>query len=370
MYRSGDWARWRLDGELDFLGRKDGQIQIRGCRVELGEVEAILFAHGSVRQVCCVPRLNDEMPVGVVAHIVPQSPGTDPSEALKIHLNARLPDYMVPSEFVIHVRLPLRPQGKADRPAMMAMKWVKTDQSAVIESGEGLEKALAVLWQSILPLAKNSPPEATFAYLGGDSLLAIRLMLGVEEIIRQRLELSLFLLQPTFAGLCEAARARLARTGFEPVLVINKRGKRPPLFCLYGNNGDIDVYFNLADALGTDQPVIGIRSPALADLSRLPQSMEEAAAEVVSWIRKIQPQGVPALVGYSWAGQLAFEVARQLFQAEGISCFTALIGSEAPTPQSNLIPVPNILPSIFFPGPRGWQPTVKTAGGVWRAGKA
>jgi thioesterase domain-containing protein len=172
--------------------------------------------------------------------------------------------------------------------------------------------------------------------LGGDSLLAIRLMLGVEEITNQQLEVSTFLINPTFAGLCEAVKARMARTEFEPVLAIRKQGTRPPLFCLYGHTGDIEVYFNLAAAIGDDQPVIGIRSPALENLSRLPQSMEAAAAEVIRLIRKIQPHGAPALVGYSWAGLLAFEVARQLAKSEGIQCYTALIGTTAPMRPTNL----------------------------------
>lgn len=122
----------------------------------------------------------------------------------------------------------------------------------------------------------------------------------------------------------------MARGNFNPVLVMRKQGTRPPLFCLYGFNGDVDTYFSLAKAAGDDQPVIGIRSPALSDLSRLPRSIEEAAAEVMGWIRNFQPQGVPALVGYSWAGLLAFEVARQFQETEGISCFTALVGTNAP----------------------------------------
>jgi thioesterase domain-containing protein len=162
-------------------------------------------------------------------------------------------------------------------------------------------------------------------------------MLGVEEITGQRIEASAFLIKPTFAGLCEAVRNRMARTEFEPVLALRKQGARPPLFCLYGYDGDIDDYFNLAEALGNDQPVFGIRSPALNDLSRLPQSMEAAAAEVLHYIRKIQPQGVPSVVGYSWAGLLAFEVARQLSNSERIQCYTALIGTPTPIQPTNFV---------------------------------
>jgi len=338
MYRTGDWARWLPDGELDFIGRKDGQIQIRGRRVELGEIEATLFAHDAVRQVCCVPWMDEGMPSGVIAHVVPKNPGNELKEKLRTYLCERLPDYMVPSDFVMHKSLPLTPQGKLDRAALTRLPVTAIQESPQISTSEdGLEKALAQLWHTLLPAAKGSPADATFAVLGGDSLLAIKLVLGVEEITGLRLEVSTFLINPTFAGLCETVRNRLARNEFEPVLVLRKHGARPPIFCLYGHTGDIDVYFNLAEALGDDQPVFGIRSPALENLSRLPQSMEEAAAEVLRCIRKIQPQGIPSLVGHSWAGLLAFEVARQLSENEGVHCFTALIGTTAPMRSTNFV---------------------------------
>ena len=337
MYRTGDWVRWLADGELDFLGRRDGQIQIRGRRVELGEIEAVVFAHGLVRQVCCVPWLDEGMPSGVIAHVVPEKNSAGLADELRTYLSARLPDYMVPAEFVLHEILPLTPQGKLDRAALTKLPAAESVSPQIATDADGLTKALAQLWHSLLPAAQDSPAAATFATLGGDSLLAIKLMLGVEEIIGQRLEVSTFLVQPTFAGLCAAVNNRLARNEFEPVLALRKSGTRPPLFCLYGYDGDIDDYFNLAEALGDDQPVFGIRSPALADLSRLPQSMEAAATEVVHWIRTVQPHGAPALVGYSWSGLLAFEVARQLADTEGIRCYTALIGTPAPMRPANFI---------------------------------
>lgn len=330
MYRTGDWVRWLPDGELEFLGRKDGQIQIRGRRVELGEIEANLFAHAAVRQVCCVPLFDDGMPAGVIAHIVPEIHGENISDQLRAYLQAHLPDYMVPAEFILHESLPLTPQGKLDRGALTNLKSARKAASPSLSSGDELTKSLAQLWHSLLPAAGQAPDNATFQILGGDSLLTIRLMLGVEKITGQKLEPSTFLVEPTFAGLCRAVRARRLRTDFEAVVTIRKTGTRPPLFFLYNITGDVEAYFDLAKALGEDQPVIGIRSPALEDLSRLPTSIEAAAAEVIRCIRKVQPHGAPMLAGYSWAGMLAFEVARQLEQTEGIQCFTALIGPDTP----------------------------------------
>jgi amino acid adenylation domain-containing protein len=337
VYRTGDWVRWLPEGELDFLGRKDDQIQIRGRRVELGEIEATLYSNALVQQVCCVPLLDEGMPSGTVAHIVLRKPGADPSDELRSYLRARVPDYMVPSEFVIHERLPLTSHGKFDRKKLMDLRVLETEQPQNIRAEDGLEEALARLWHSLLPIAKSSQRDTTFAALGGDSLLSVKLMLGVEEIIGQRIELSTFLLEPTLGGLCRVVRRRLNESTFQPVLALRKKGARLPLFCLYTLSGDVDLYFDLVEALGNDQPVFGIRSPALADLARLPDSIENAAAETLRWIRQIQPDGPPALIGYSWAGLLAFEMARQLAHAEGASCFTALIGTCAPTLPTTLV---------------------------------
>ncbi len=330
MYRTGDWVRWLPEGELDFLGRKDGQIQLRGRRVELGEIEATLFGHAAVRQVCCVPWLDDGMPCGVIAHIVPETRAASLAEELRGHLRARLPDYMVPSEIFLHERFPLTPQGKLDRAALTAWRADARARPQIVTGTDGLEQALASLWHSLLPAAGHAPPDATFAAVGGDSLLAIKLVLGVEAITGQPLEVSDFLVQPTLAGLCAAVRTRMARNEFQPVMAFRQQGTRPPLFCLHGHTGDIEDYFNLAEALGDDQPVYGVRSPALGDWSQRPPSMEAAAAQVVRCVRRIQPRGIPSLVGYSWAGLLAFEVARQLAETEGIHCYTALIGTTAP----------------------------------------
>ncbi|HEU5395954.1 MAG TPA: amino acid adenylation domain-containing protein, partial [Verrucomicrobiae bacterium] len=330
MYRTGDWARWRPDGDIDFLGRKDDQIQIRGRRVELGEVEGTLFDNPAVRQVCCVPRMDGDMPSGIVAHIVPADGDGGLSDELRSYLSSRLPDYMIPAKFIFHEALPLTPQGKVNRAALIQSPSAIPPAPIAVAGETHLEQALARLWHSILPAAAASPPDATFLELGGDSLMAIRLMLGVEEITQLTVETSTFLAQPTFAGLCAMVKERQARTAFQPVLTLRRQGNRPPLFFLYGHTGDVEINIHLVEALGNDQPILGVRSPALQDGNHLPESIEAAAAQALKSIREIQPHGPPALAGYSLAGLLAFEIARQLKQSEGIDPFVGLLGTAAP----------------------------------------
>lgn len=191
-----------------------------------------------------------------------------------------------------------------------------------------VEGRMMELWQDVFG-SKSIDVSKNFFELGGDSLMAARLFAQINKTFQCRLPLTTLIEAPTIKQLvivlCHStASASSCLVTFQP------RGTRPPLFCLYGNNGDIEDYFNLVQALGNDQPVYGIRSPALEDVSRLPESLEEAAANVVYWIRKAQPKGAPALLGYSWAGLLAFEVARQLAETDGTKCFTAMIGTIAP----------------------------------------
>lgn len=329
MYRTGDWARWLEDGELEFLGRRDSQIQVRGFRVELGEIEAVLFDHPSVRQACCVPLLDDGMPMGTAAHVVASSNGIDIGEKLRAHLTERLPEAMIPLKFVAHERLPLTPQGKVDRAALMALGTV-AQKSAAAPITNDLDSHVSRLWFDTLPASAAAVSGATFWELGGDSLLAMKLLLRVEELTGSHVEYSTFLRQPTLSGVFQALRGS-AENLPGPVVALRAEGSRPPLFCLHNIAGFVDVYTHLAEALDEDQPVYGICSPALSDPSKIPGSIEDAASSLIEHIRAIQPRGAPALVGFSWAGWLAFELARQFFEREGLSCFCAMIGSNAPS---------------------------------------
>jgi acyl carrier protein len=230
MYRTGDWVRWLPDGELDFLGRRDDQIQIRGSRVETGEVDATLLTHPMVRQVCCVAQSESGRATGIVAHVVLEEAAADLSGELHSYLSARLPDYMLPWQFVFHRDLPLTSYGKVDKAALAGSLFRKTERPESDANRDGLETALSRLWHSLLPAANNYPQDATFSNMGGDSLVAVKLVLGVEEITNQRLEISNFLIQPTFSGLCQAVRERMSRHEFQPVLTLRKQGTRPPLF--------------------------------------------------------------------------------------------------------------------------------------------
>ena len=329
MYRTGDRARWSEESEMEFIGRNDDQIQIRGHRVELAEIEASLLTHPSILHTCCLPRSTSGRVVGITAHIVFHPESDEPSSTLSAYLEKQLPKQMLPSAFVQHKALPLTAAGKYDRKALLAMQ-PESEPHSAIEVISGLESALARLWNTLLPTAKSAPLDAKFSELGGDSLTAIRLQLGVEEITQRRIELSTLLLNATVEGFLEAVQSRLKNMEFQSVLTLQKSGSRPPLFLVYEGSGDVNIYFDLVEALGKDQPIYGIRSPALEDPTKTPDSIETAATEILNNIQSVHPQTPPALLGYSLGGLLAYETARQHKQQTGKEGFTALIGTMSP----------------------------------------
>ncbi|MDF3142961.1 MULTISPECIES: non-ribosomal peptide synthetase [unclassified Streptomyces] len=205
MYRTGDLVCSRGDGMLAFLGRVDNQVKIRGYRVEPGEVEAVLGAHPDVRQAAVVP---DEATGErrLVAHVVPAEPGSTPT-GLREFLAGRLPEWLIPSVFVISPSLPFTDSGKVDRAALPPVAANGPDASAVAPRTD-LEREVAALAADILGLSSVGLTDDFFA-LGGHSLLAMRLLSRVNDTFAAEVELGDFLYDPTVLRLAaEVARDR------------------------------------------------------------------------------------------------------------------------------------------------------------------
>ncbi len=178
LYRTGDFARWLPDGNLDFFGRADDQVKIRGYRIELGEIEAALAAHPAVREGVVVARADEGAAhKRLVAYIVVNDASNVTVEDLRSVLQQKLPDYMVPSAFVLLDKLPLSPTGKVDRRALPA-----PDEADRVEAGAAfiaprtaIERSLAAIWASVLRLDEVSVFDNFFA-IGGDSILSIQIV--------------------------------------------------------------------------------------------------------------------------------------------------------------------------------------------------
>ncbi len=195
MYRTGDLGRWLPDGTLDYVGRNDDQVKIRGFRIETGEIEAALQRLSGVSEAVVAVHGDDENR-RLVAYVVPVAGAAAPTgEQMRAHLKTRLPEYMVPSVFIVLPTLPLTPNGKVDRKALPAPEVVGAER-ALHEPPQGQgEVALAQVWSDLLGVARVSRHDDFFA-LGGHSLLAAQLVsrvrqtLGRELSVRQVFEAS------------------------------------------------------------------------------------------------------------------------------------------------------------------------------------
>ena len=321
MYHTGDWARLLPDGEIEFLGRRDDQIQIGGIRIELGEIETALLTHPGVFQACCRPLIKNGVVIGATAHVVTASGYSVVGIAteLKKYLGGILDPRIIPTRYFVHRSFPITPQGKLDRTALDA-----TDATDATDGDR-----LAFVWRSNLPVSQEALREdLNFFEIGGSSLAAATLLVDVEKITGKRLPLSVFGFEPTLAGL------RRALSEFEnaPIEFVTFRegGDRRPICCMYHLSGDVNAYASLAESLGSDQPVFGVLSPALQDEESLPSSVEAAASPIVELLRRRKGVLSPVLLGYSWAGLIAFEVARQWMESEHQELQVIVIGMDAP----------------------------------------
>ncbi|MFI1198400.1 non-ribosomal peptide synthase/polyketide synthase [Streptomyces sp. NPDC020883] len=174
MYRTGDRARWNAAGQLEFLGRTDDQVKVRGFRIEPGEVEAALLGHPAIGDAVVVAR-DDDGRARLVAYLVPTAPTAPPAEELRVHLRRTLPDHLVPTVFVPLARIPRTTSGKTDRRALPAPPDRPDGGARHVAPRNGTERKLAAIWAEVLGLPRVGVDDNFFA-LGGDSILSIQIV--------------------------------------------------------------------------------------------------------------------------------------------------------------------------------------------------
>ncbi|MFM0522132.1 amino acid adenylation domain-containing protein, partial [Caballeronia jiangsuensis] len=226
MYRTGDLARYRADGNIEFLGRNDHQVKIRGFRIELGEIEAQIASHPAVREAVVIARARHEKTHDqqLVAYVTLVS--EIDTSALREHLDSRLPDYMVPSAFVVLDALPLTPNGKLDRRALPDPQW--QDLTAYVAPRTSIEHSLAECFASVLGLERVSVFDNFFS-LGGHSLLATQLVSRLREALSIELPLRTLFDAPSVASLAEALSLDEPSAGTLPPLQALARPAHVPL---------------------------------------------------------------------------------------------------------------------------------------------
>jgi amino acid adenylation domain-containing protein/non-ribosomal peptide synthase protein (TIGR01720 family) len=214
LYRTGDLARWSHDGELEFAGRADTQVKVRGYRVETGEVESVLREHAEVRDAAVVAREEEGGGKRLVAYVVGRAGAPPPADELRSHLRRRLPDYMVPAVFMPLDELPLTPNGKVDRRALPEPGQAADDrpEGGFRRPRNPLEEVVAQVWAQALGGARVGLDD-NFFDLGGHSLLAMQVISRLSQALGVELSLEQFFAAETLAAL--AATVEASRRGAE-----------------------------------------------------------------------------------------------------------------------------------------------------------
>jgi len=310
MYHTGDLARWRPDGNLEFLGRTDQQVKIRGFRIELGEIEAALTAQPAVAQAAVIAREDASGGKQLVAYVM-AAPGEVPDQAaLRRRLGERLPDYMVPSTFVVLESLPLTANGKLDRRALPEPVALQGEKGSV-PPRDALETQLLAIWEKALRLQSIGITD-NFFELGGHSLTAVRIFAEIEQTFGKRLPLATLFEMPTVETLARKVRQATRPENYGPLVAIQMQGTRPAFFAVHGRDGNVLFYRKFSQLLGKEQPFYGLQAQGLDGKPVTLTSVEAMVAYYLEAIRKVQPQGPYLLGGYSFGGLAAYEIARHL----------------------------------------------------------
>lgn len=321
LYRTGDLGRWRPDGDLEYLGRVDHQVKIHGFRIELGEIESVLRGHPGISETVVVAREDRPGDRRLVAYVVP-GPASDGEATvdqgvrlrreLRTRLGENLPHYMVPGAIVFLERLPLTPNGKLDRAALPAPSRSRAPGTDYVSPSTAHEETLCRLWAEVLDVPSIGASD-DFLQLGGDSLLAVKLVIAVEQQFGVKLPPGTIFQAPTvqkFASLI-AAHAPAAVT--PSLLPLQPGSAQPALYLVHGiGGGMLWGYTNLARHLDPDQPVYAFQ----ATDSTADDTLERMAAHYLRELRAFQPEGPYCLGGFCFGGNVAFEMARQL-EADG-----------------------------------------------------
>ncbi|UCE20079.1 MAG: amino acid adenylation domain-containing protein [Gemmatimonadota bacterium] len=336
LYKTGDLARYLPDGNIEFLGRIDHQVKLRGLRIELAEIEAILRQHVTVFEVAVVMREDEPGNNRLAAYVVPNQGSTISISELRSFLRVKLPEYMVPSAFVELDALSLTRNGKIDRQALPAPDRVRPEQGrAFIAPRDALENHLVKIWEKLLGI-KPIGVRDSFFDLGGHSLLAVRLFAQIEKMLDKKLSLANLLEAPTVEQLAGLLRQEGEPAHWSSLVAIQSEGTKLPFFWVPPAAADVISLADLARHLGPDRPFYGLQPLGLEGNQSPHAHVEEMAAHYIKEIRNIQSEGPYLLGGICFGGIVAFEMACRLHEQNDSVAFLALLDSSQPPPLISL----------------------------------
>lgn len=337
LYRTGDLVRSLPDGNLEFLGRMDHQVKIRGFRIELGEIESLLMEYPDIQEAAVLAHENGSSEnKHLVAYLVFRKGKTSPkNQELRSWLSAKLPEYMIPSVFLVLDAFPRLPNGKLDRRSLPPIPLHLGESSVEAVQLNPTEKNMREIWRHVLGHQQFGLDDSFFD-LGGNSLLAVRLFGEIKRTFKIQLAPALLLERPTVRKLADLILDGEALAySANPVVAIQPKGSKPPIFYINGIYGDVISFHQIAAYADKDQPIYGLQIPGY-DFRTSYSSIEEIASELVLNLRKAQPKGPYYLVGFSFGAYVAYEVAQKLREQNEWVPLLCLIDTYAPRAFSSL----------------------------------
>lgn len=324
LYRTGDLARYLADGRIEYLGRGDQQVKVRGFRVELGEIEHLLGRQPGIA-VCAVAL--DAAAARLVAYYCGPRDETEDAE-LRRALGAVLPDYMVPSLYVKLAALPLTPNGKIDRQALRLPEGRQARQAETsVGFRDAIEQALVSIWEDVLGVRPIGIHD-NFFELGGHSIIAVRLVARVAQEFGRQLPLASLFQGATVAAMAQLLRAAAVTPRWPSLVPINPAEKTPAFYCAAGAGGNVVYFHDLARALG-ERSFYGLQPPGLDGVTPPLTTVEALATHYLEAIRAAG--GEPRVIGgHSFGGLVAFEMGRQLSAVGAAPTLLVLIDTPAP----------------------------------------
>ncbi|MGB3404756.1 MAG: amino acid adenylation domain-containing protein [Microcoleaceae cyanobacterium] len=365
LYYTGDLGRYRPDGSLDILGRKDFQVKIRGIRIELEEIEAVLTQHPGVEETVVIATEYQPGDRRLIAYVVPHQEQVPSFIELRQFLKSRLPEYMIPATFVPLEALPLTPNGKLDRRALPTPNWSKNiSENTYIAPRNPIEQKLAEIWAAVLWLEQPVGIHDNFFELGGHSLLSVKLVAEIEKVFKTKLSIKALFQLSTIAELAglledtteiELTQIEVKKTSTIPqlnpdiyhqllaltagwkgqrvtpeslIVGVNTQGNQPALFWCFQGFRELS---QMAKYIGSQQPIYGMRSGHLV-MEYTEENIQALVAHYIDEILRIQPQGAYRLGGNCQSGKIMFKIAQQLQRQGKTVAILCLLEAFIPKP--------------------------------------
>lgn len=327
MYKTGDRVRYLSNGNIEFLGRVDYQVKIRGVRVEPAEIEAAINEFNGVEESVVLVQADDSRLVAYV--LVKGNDGLNTDE-LRHHLRQKLPEHMVPSAFVRMENFPVTSGGKIDRTKLPPPEEMRSiEYTEYLPPRDELEYQLTKIWEKALSVRPIGMRD-NFFDLGGHSLLAVKMFSQVEKLSGKNLPLATLFQAPTIEHLARILRDSGWTPPWSSLVAIQPRGSKPPLYCVHAIGGNIVEYLHLGRYLGNDQPLYGVQAQGLDGKAPRHDRIEDMADHYIKEIRSLQPEGPYYLAGTSFGGLVAFEMAHRIvMQGEKVG-LVGLFDTNAP----------------------------------------